>query len=73
MVVVGIGCKISIVLVLSTLGLKGKVVTAVVLSVTVRVVATMTKPLELASLLLYPLNLKLNGLLVRNYQHRHNH
>ena len=54
MVVVGIGCKISIVLVLSTLGLNGKVVTAVVLSVTVLVVATMTKPLELASLLLYP-------------------
>ena len=65
MVVVGIGCKISIVLVLSTLGLNGKVVTAVVLSVTVLVVATMTIPLDPASLFLYPVHLKVKGLLCR--------
>ena len=46
MVVVGIGCKISIVLVLSDSELNGKVVTAVVLSVTVLVVTTMVIPLE---------------------------
>ena len=61
MVVVGIGCKISIVLVLSTLGLNGKVVTAVVLSVTVLVVATMTIPLDPASLFLYPVHFKVKG------------
>ena len=49
MVVVGIGCKTSIVSVLSTVGLKGKVVTAVVLAVTVLVVTTIISPLESAS------------------------
>ena len=60
-VVVGMGCKISIVSVLSTLGLKGKVVTAVVLSVTVLVVTTITSPSESASEFLYPHHVKVNG------------
>ena len=61
MVVVGIGCKTSIVSVLSTVGLKGKVVTAVVLAVTVLVVTTIISPLESASEFLYPVHVKVNG------------